>query len=136
VDGGDDAGLRVGQEDGHAVGDEHPDRQAPLAGDQGVALRRVDVAVRRGEDPGERAVDLAAETDGRARPRGEPLPVLADGLRVVAHVQTEVETLPNAGGDATRPRREAGANSGAEVRGQDGDPGGAVGGAGKDGHDL
>jgi hypothetical protein len=93
MDGRYDARGGVGQQDGYAVGDEHPDTQAGGPGDERVTLSHDHV---RGggesrDDPDAGAVHLVSEGHRRAQPTGHGVPVRAHAPRIVADLEPEVE---------------------------------------------
>ena len=110
VRGGDRAGARIDDQRRDAVGDEHAQRHAGIAGDQRVRLytgdRRRIVAAAHAYDG--RAVDLARDVErpcdaDRAQ---QPAPVLFDAGDDVAPARAQVQRVVGHRAHPTRPRRE------------------------------
>ena len=119
MDGGHHAAVGVGEEDGHAVGDEDADRNSAPGGDEGVGLAPVDVVVRVLDDQRGGAVHLTAEAHRGTGPASQDPPVAPYGVGQVADVEPQVETLPRSCGHAAGPGREARPDPWAEVDGED-----------------
>ena len=116
---GHDAGVGVGEEDGHAVGDEDAERDVGRAGDEAVGLpdgpRQPAELVGTRDLEDVRPVHLRGEGDGRAHRRAHASPVLGDGHRRVTARRPKVEARPRGRGDAAVDGREDGTDPGTEV---------------------